>query len=412
MLSFTSTDNGVVIQDTDYYHIEKGKARFTRINSEYIWINTDTRYSIKVSINNIDNIDGDAPGLTVEDVIDQLSEVFPNAGTSDGGLSEADVLALIRENAQAKTGNYVVLCNQFTGNGSTTQFQLSGTIIDDVFSSGVVWSASKVQNTGRMNVTKTNGNSLYDTLLPLVRNRISVSSCTSGGLVTLSHAPRNAERFYIYYWYKLADGETMDVYMPDDVVSSMENDGTVTSVAAKTGDVTLAISDITSLQSSLNAKQNIALKNLTVATMTNSLTETVLGSILIPANTVTAGNIVNVNVRFTKTGTNQGWNTNIKLNTVNNLTGSPVTIATLSPASSASVLFMQAERDLYVYSGSTKFTNASVNTGVDEFINVTSAQSSQVINWTVDQYLLLTARQMTSANADVLTFEGAYIVIR
>lgn len=113
----------------------------------------------------------------------------------------------------------------FTGNGAATTFQLTGNLGNATFETGE-WVVGAVKTAMAAYATKTTGASLYDSLLPLLRNRISVSSISAGGLVTLDYAPM-AENFYIWYWYDLSvNGSAFEDYYRDEFVSDTEGEGT------------------------------------------------------------------------------------------------------------------------------------------------------------------------------------------
>lgn len=121
----------------------------------------------------------------------------------------------------------------FTGNGVSTTFQLTGNVGNATFETGA-WLVDNVETTMAADVSKTNRAALYDSVLPLVRNKISVSSISASGLVTLDYAPM-AENFYIWYWYDL-QGDALEDYYRDDFVNSLEADAGVTIASGITTD--------------------------------------------------------------------------------------------------------------------------------------------------------------------------------
>lgn len=115
----------------------------------------------------------------------------------------------------------VVFQEQFTGTGAQVAFTLTGSILNGSFSSGS-WAIGNVMTTYPADVTSTSNGALYDSANIFTRNRISVSSINGSGDVTLSHAPRSGEDFYVWYWYEIQDADIVDDYYREDFVSSME----------------------------------------------------------------------------------------------------------------------------------------------------------------------------------------------
>ncbi len=117
----------------------------------------------------------------------------------------------------------VVFRDQFQGNGSDVTFTLDGP--DNATFDIGAWSAANIASNLPAHVTKTNKKPLYDSLIPISRNRISVSDLnTTTGVVTLDYAPRNGADFYVWYWYTLAAADVLSDYYHEDFVASMETE--------------------------------------------------------------------------------------------------------------------------------------------------------------------------------------------
>ena len=119
------------------------------------------------------------------------------------------------------TTDNVVFCETFTGTTGQTTFQLIGVIDNATFSSGT-WAVANVKNTYPSDVTDSTGKALFNSTNWFTKNRISVSSISSDGLVTLNYAPINAVSFKIYYWYSLSVTDILTGYYRDDIVSRLE----------------------------------------------------------------------------------------------------------------------------------------------------------------------------------------------
>jgi len=119
------------------------------------------------------------------------------------------------------TNPRVVFKETFTGTGVATQFTLNGAILNGTFTGGA-WAVAHVLNLAASDVTATSNKPVYDSANVFTRNRISVSSISAAGLVTLDHPPRNGEAFYVWYWYELQLNDEVDDYLREDIVASME----------------------------------------------------------------------------------------------------------------------------------------------------------------------------------------------
>lgn len=115
----------------------------------------------------------------------------------------------------------VVFYEEFTGDGGTTVFNLTGTVQNGSFSSGS-WDASRIKTTYPSHATGSDKKATYDSTNLFTRNRVSISSITAAGVVTLDYAPRAGVTFYVWYWYELQDTDIVDDYRREDFIASME----------------------------------------------------------------------------------------------------------------------------------------------------------------------------------------------
>lgn len=128
--------------------------------------------------------------------------------------------------------------------------------------------------------------------------------------------------------------------------------------------------------------------NVTPANTTGILnTNTILQSILVPANTFQTGDLIDLTARWTKAGTNNTWVGRVYVNTSISITGAqqvfPFTFANINT-------FGQAIRTLNVIN---ELTNTQV------FSNTTSSSTdiagglfaTLLLDWTSDQYIFTTA---------------------
>jgi len=96
----------------------------------------------------------------------------------------------------------VVFKEPFTGDGLANTFQLTGAIQNAAFSSGA-WGSGYIILTLTTYITDLNGAVIYDSIIPIYKDIIQVSSVDSGGLVTTDFIPLAGQQGYIWYWYQL-----------------------------------------------------------------------------------------------------------------------------------------------------------------------------------------------------------------
>lgn len=126
-------------------------------------------------------------------------------------------------------------------------------------------------------------------------------------------------------------------------------------------------------------------KDITVGSnVTNTTSITALKSVLIPANTVQVGDVVNIRSRAVKNNSTGSVSQFIYVNTSDTLTG-----ATLVGTQTAVMRFCAMSRNLFIHSETASETLAtSTSSSTDEFVASTSSGQSLNIDWTVDQYII------------------------
>jgi hypothetical protein len=145
--------------------------------------------------------------------------------------------------------------------------------------------------------------------------------------------------------------------------------------------------------------QTLPIRNYQSATDGTAITGTTLStatsSILIPANTIGAGDVLNFKVRVRKTGTAGTVIIRVYFNTGPAIGGSLVATSTTAAASS---LFVQMSRTFAVKTATnTESYPSGVGATIDEGVTGTAVTASN-INWAVDQYLVIALQN--SNNAD------------
>jgi hypothetical protein len=133
--------------------------------------------------------------------------------------------------------------------------------------------------------------------------------------------------------------------------------------------------------------------------VTNTATDTITYSVLIPANTFTNKAFFDFTSRLTKTGVLASWNVRLYKNTSNTLTGATL-IGTLGATIGQTLTYSQNLRFLRVQSSTLSFYQANLSTAGDS-VSTGSIEGTTTFNLSVDNYFLL-AVSSTAVVTDVI----------
>ena len=141
--------------------------------------------------------------------------------------------------------------------------------------------------------------------------------------------------------------------------------------------------------------------------VTGTTSNTLSASLLIPANTLTTGSLMDLSVRFRKTGTAGNFTANVYINITNAIGGSAImNIAGIGNT----VLWGRVIRTGVVKSAtSTEFVPTSWTFSSDIAVSGTAALASLNIDWTVDQYIVVSFQNVSSADTTFCSLISAQI---
>ena len=143
---------------------------------------------------------------------------------------------------------------------------------------------------------------------------------------------------------------------------------------------------------------NVGVKYKVVTTTTptgsvNSTSNTLINSLLIPANTFSSGDIVTIETCVTKSATNGAFNFYFSVNTSATLVFATLVATNTSVASNVRAAQLYRRLAIDVASGSgngTIVVNTSIAARDDIGVaNYTTGFSTLTTNWTTDQYLIV-----------------------
>ena len=171
--------------------------------------------------------------------------------------------------------------------------------------------------------------------------------------------------------------------------------------------LTLANNDVLTYESSSQLWKNkqsnylqIVSKDITDSSaLTGTTAITLMKSILIPANTYTTGDTINILSRAIRNTATGGSTDYMYINTANSLTG-----ATLVGTMSGSLSFYGMERSLYIKSTTNSETfNATASAAGSEVVTGVNGASNLNINWAVNQYIISAFQNAAVGNSTVIS---------
>lgn len=132
-----------------------------------------------------------------------------------------------------------------------------------------------------------------------------------------------------------------------------------------------------------------------LSTGTSSLTPVILDSLLIPANTVKTGDVIELRGIFEKIGGLGGATYGISLNTTNASVGTAVGTLTTG----ITQLFVNKFMHLCVTPSGTYVLNPATSMLNDEIVVPSTAPVSLSIDWSVNQYIILTGQVINAGDS-------------
>jgi hypothetical protein len=177
-------------------------------------------------LSQIKTVDGSGSDLDA-DLLDGYHATHFGTAAQIQTLQNVDVSLQSQINNLFAVGSRLVYRENFTGNGTSTNFVLTGALQNAGYTTGS-WSAANVLTALQADATDLNGKAIYDSVIPIYRDRINVSTIDSFGNVTLDHIPQAGQQFSIWYWYQLTSSDVLSYYYREDHVAEMEADGVQT----------------------------------------------------------------------------------------------------------------------------------------------------------------------------------------
>jgi hypothetical protein len=143
-------------------------------------------------------------------------------------------------------------------------------------------------------------------------------------------------------------------------------------------------------------------KNTTDGAASSGVTNTFSQSVLVPANSVVLGSVIEFKLRGRKTGANNTYTIRLYANTTNNLIGSPVLLATFI-STQTQALSLQMIRTAAVKNATTntEMLLATTSNVATDFQNTTF--SAIAVDWTTDKYIIGTVQNTNAADSSLIS---------
>jgi hypothetical protein len=149
-------------------------------------------------------------------------------------------------------------------------------------------------------------------------------------------------------------------------------------------------------------------KILTDGAASSGTANTFSQSVLVPGNSVVLGNVVEFKMRARKTGAAGLYTIRLYANTTNNLSGSPILLATFV-ATSANAIGMQMIRTAAIKNATTNTEMAlSTATNAADYGNTSFVSNS--VDWTTDKYIIGAVQNVSAGDSSLISYISMTIV--
>ena len=174
-------------------------------------------------LSQIKTVDGSGSDLDA-DLLDGYHSSHFGTAAQVTSLQNTDISLQSQINNLFAVGSRLVYRENFTGDGISNVFTLNGTLQNAGYTTGS-WSSANILTALQADITDLNGKPIYDSVIPIYRDRINVSTISPLGTVTLDFIPLAGQQFSIWYWYQLTSSDVLSFYYREDHVAEMEAEG-------------------------------------------------------------------------------------------------------------------------------------------------------------------------------------------
>ena len=152
-----------------------------------------------------------------------------------------------------------------------------------------------------------------------------------------------------------------------------------------------------------------AYKNTTDGAASSGILNTFSSSVLVPANSVALGNVLEFKLRGRKTGGNAVYTIRLYANTTNNLSGSPVLLATYT-GTLTQALALQMTRTAAVKNATTNTEMLLATTTNLPNDNTNTTFSAIAVDWTTDKYIIGAVQNANATDSSLISLISMTII--
>jgi hypothetical protein len=143
-------------------------------------------------------------------------------------------------------------------------------------------------------------------------------------------------------------------------------------------------------------------KNTTDGAASSGTINTFSQSVLVPANSVVTGSVVEFKMRGRKTGNNAVYTIRLYANTTNNLSGTPILLATFL-ATSVNAIGLQMTRTAPVKNATTN-TELLLASTSSSFDYGNTSFASIAVDWTTDKYIIGAVQNVNAGDSSLISY--------
>ena len=152
-----------------------------------------------------------------------------------------------------------------------------------------------------------------------------------------------------------------------------------------------------------------AYKNTTDGSASSGTTNTFSQSVLVPGNSVALGNVLEFKLRGRKTGGNAVYTIRLYANTTNNLSGSPLLLATYT-GTLTQALALQMTRTAAVKNATTNTEMLLATTTNLPNDNTNTTFSAIAVDWTTDKYIIGAVQNANATDSSLISLISLTII--
>jgi hypothetical protein len=204
-------------------------------------------------------------------------------------------------------------------------------------------------------------------------------------------------------------GTLADARITSAATWNAKQDAITLTTTGTSGAATLVGATLNIPQYSGGAAAITVFKNTTDGAASSGTSNTFSQSVLVPANSVALGNVIEFKLRGRKTGANAVYTIRLYANTTNNLSGSPLLLATYT-GTLTQALSMQMTRTAAVKNATTNTEMLLATTTNVPNDNANTTFSAIAVDWTTDKYIIGAVQNSNGTDSSLISLISMTII--